>query len=206
MPVVSLNETFDSERLDILLSWLNPPANWRIDRSRSRLLIEPDARTDFWQRTHYGFRLANGHLLKAEISGDAAVTSQIQSYPVHQYDQAGLMIWFSNECWLKASVEFEPEGPSQLGAVVTNGGFSDWSMQDFICRDGTLCYCLQIRRMGGDFFVEYRPTQDAPWKLIRMAHLSPNPGLPCFAGVYACCPKDGGFRAEVDFLAIGSQP
>ena len=67
MPVVSLNETFDNEKLDTLLSWLNPPANWRIEASRSRLGVEPDGGTDFWQRTHYGFRAGNGHLRRLLI-------------------------------------------------------------------------------------------------------------------------------------------
>lgn len=205
MPVVSLNETFDNEKVDTLLSWLNPPANWWIEASRSRLVVEPDGGTDFWQRTHYGFRAGNGHLLKAELSGDAVISSQIQAYPVHQYDQAGVMVWFSDDCWLKASVEFEHEGPSQLGAVATNYGFSDWSLQDFVPETSSLSYGLQIRRAGGDFSVEYRSTPHEPWKLIRLAHLSPGAGQPCLAGVYACSPKAAGFRAEFDFLTIDSR-
>jgi hypothetical protein len=42
------------------------------------------------------------------------------------------MIQCSPSCWLKTSVESGAPGqPSQLGVVVTNGGFSDWSTQDF---------------------------------------------------------------------------
>jgi regulation of enolase protein 1 (concanavalin A-like superfamily) len=38
----------------------------------------------------------------------------------------------SPSCWLKASVEAGAPGqPGQLGVVVTNSGFSDWSTQDF---------------------------------------------------------------------------
>jgi regulation of enolase protein 1 (concanavalin A-like superfamily) len=44
----------------------------------------------------------------------------------------GLMIQCSPSCWLKCSVEAGAPGqPSQLGVVATNGGFSDWSTQDF---------------------------------------------------------------------------
>jgi regulation of enolase protein 1 (concanavalin A-like superfamily) len=44
----------------------------------------------------------------------------------------GLMVQVSPSCWLKTSVEAGAPGePSQLGVVVTNGGFSDWSTQDF---------------------------------------------------------------------------
>ena len=213
---MNINESFGSETLNSQLSWHNPPARWRVDRERSRLVLEPDAGTDFWQRTHYGFRAGNGHLLKAEIHGDAVISSRFQSYPQHQYDQAGVMVWFSDECWLKTSVEFENEGPSQLGAVVTNKGFSDWSMQDFappeasgqasaggaVPTGAALSYCLRIRRAGEDFAVEYRPAEEGAWKLIRLAHLLPAPDQPCFGGIYACSPQDGGFRAEVEYLRI----
>lgn len=37
----------------------------------------------------------------------------------------------SENCWLKTSLEYIPEGPSHLGAVVTNNGYSDWSTQDY---------------------------------------------------------------------------
>jgi regulation of enolase protein 1 (concanavalin A-like superfamily) len=208
MPVMSLHERFDRENLNASLTWLNPPTSWRIDHLRSCLVIEPDAPTDFWQRTHYEFQAANGHLLKAEFSYNAVIRSQIRSYPVHQYDQAGLMVWFSEDCWLKTSVEFEDGGANQLGAVVTNGGFSDWSMQDFGAEhaSGPLSYGLQIRRAGGDFYVEYRLHAAHSWKLIRMAHLAASPDQPCLAGLYACCPKKSGFRAEFEFLAIDLEP
>lgn len=196
-----LNETFDTESPDPLLSWLNPPRSWRVDASRSVLIVEPDSETDFWQRTHYEFSATNGHLLKKSVSSDVVVATQIQSFPVHQYDQAGLMIWFSADCWLKTSVEFEPGGPCQLGAVVTNHGYSDWSLQEFP-HNGILAYSLRIRREGNDFLVEHSLPAGETWKLMRVAHLSPEADLPCQAGLYACSPKGGGFRAEFDYLTI----
>jgi regulation of enolase protein 1 (concanavalin A-like superfamily) len=202
MPSGSLNETFASQTLDPLLSWMNPPPRWRIDGGRSRLVVEPGPQTDFWQRTHYGFQNVNGHVLHAEIESDSIICSQTQSYPVHQYDQAGLMIWFSEDCWLKTSVEFENESLSLLGAVVTNAGFSDWSMQEFVPADGAFSYCLRITRTANDFAVEHAASPGGPWKLIRLAHLSPLHHLPCRAGLYACSPKEAGFRAEFDFLTI----
>ena len=177
MPHRLLNETFDGEALHPLLKWMNPPSTWHIDGARSRLLLEPDAATDFWQETHYGFRLDTGHFLYAEVYGDAVVTASILCHPAHQYDQAGLMARFSSECWLKASAEFEPKGPSHLGAVVTNSGFSDWSLQDFPYGD-TLSYYLRIRREGRDFLVEHAAGESGPWNLMRIARLLPG-SEPC---------------------------
>lgn len=202
MSYQSIDEHFDGAAPHPLLSWLNPPSRWQVDGSRSRLLIEADAPTDFWQRTHYGFRENTGHLLKAEISPKATIAAEFECHPAHQYDQAGLMVWFSVDCWLKASVEYEPKGPGQLGAVATNAGYSDWSMQDFLREDGRFHYALRIRREESDFFVEYRSMESEPWKLIRLCHLSPASGLPCLGGIYACSPKAAGFQAEVEYLKI----
>jgi uncharacterized protein len=195
-----LSETFDDGAIHPL-QWLNPPSVWRIDPARSCLIVEPDTETDFWQRTHYGFRSDNGHLLGAEVSGNVIVTARIRSYPAHQYDQAGLMVRFSSDCWLKTSVEFYPDSPSQLGVVVTNSGYSDWSLEDFPY-GGELSYCLRIRRNGEDFQVEHATNENGPWRLMRVAHLFAEPGHPVLAGFYACSPKALGYRAEADFLRI----
>ena len=66
--------------------------------------------------------------------------------PVHQYDQAGLMVRLNTQCRLKTSVQFEEEGPNSPGVVVTNAGYSDWSVQEF--PDARTGFRLRIRRLG----------------------------------------------------------
>ncbi len=189
----ALDERFTSADLDPRLRWLNPPARWRVEPVPGRLLVEPDAETDFWRRTHYGFNADNGHFLFLEVAGDFTALAHVLFQPAHQYDQAGLMVRASQDCWLKTSVEYEPEGPSRLGAVVTNGGFSDWSVQDFPRRAKEVR--LRVTRRGCDMEVEFRRTTEAPWKLMRIAHLDApgRDGVQC--GLYACSPKGAGFRA-----------
>jgi regulation of enolase protein 1 (concanavalin A-like superfamily) len=196
-----IHETFKGGNLHRSLEWLNPPASWRVDTARSRLLVEPSAATDFWQRTHYGFRADSGHFLHAEVVGDGELAVTVLAMPAHQFDQAGLMVRLSADCWLKTSVEYEPDGPSQLGVVVTNNGFSDWSLQDFTGA-GTLSYSLRVRWEGDDFFVEHRTDENGPWHLLRVAHLFRKAGLPWRCGIYACSPQGSGFQAEFSDLRI----
>ena len=158
------------------------------------------APTDFWQRTHYGFQADNGHFLFREVDGDFTITTQVRFQPAHQYDQAGLMIRLGPECWIKTSVEYEPHGPAQLGAVVTNHGFSDWSVQDFPRNAREVC--LRIRKEAWDFIIEFALNEHAEWSLMRIAHLSAENAAPLSAGLYACSPKGAGFRAEFRFLEI----
>ena len=108
---------------------------------------------------------------------------------------------------LKTSVEFEPDGPSRLGAVVTVAGYSDWSTQDF--ESFPEAVELRIRKRGEDFIVEYRRSPIAEssgtgdrWSQIRIAHVASPGSSPLYAGLYACSPKAAGFEAQFDYLRI----
>jgi regulation of enolase protein 1 (concanavalin A-like superfamily) len=194
-----LNQDFDASECDPRLRWLNEPGAWRVDPGASVLVLEPDAGTDFWRKTHYGFEADSGHFLSAAVSGDFVITGKVKFHPVHQYDQAGLMVRVDGTCWIKASVEYELDEPPKLGVVVTNGGYSDWSMQNFdpACRE----LWLRISRKNSAFLVEHS-RKGSVWELLRMAHLSMNEAASMDCGIYACSPKSAGFRAEFDLLTI----
>lgn len=197
-----LHEQFDKRTLHPLLRWHCEPGRWAVEPERRCLRVEPEGDTDFWQKTHYGFEADNGHFLFAQISGDFVLTTEVRFHPVHQYDQAGLMVRLSPTCWLKTSVEYEPNGPSRLGAVVTNHGYSDWSTQDF--PTGRNVVLLRIHRQAGDYVVEASFAEE-DWNQIRVAHLrEDHEGATVAAGLYACSPKGAGFVAEFSFLRIDS--
>lgn len=198
-----LHEMFRAPAIDSRLGWFNPPTHWRLDPELPALVIEPDGQTDFWQRTHYGFATDNGHFLAMELQGDFVLETQVRFHPMHQYDQAGLMIRCNASCWIKTSVEHEPEGRPQLGAVVTNAGFSDWSLQDLPFEDNAIR--LRIDRRDQDVLVQFAPPNGDSWKLMRVARLH-SARLPLRAGLYACSPKSAGFRAEFEFLLIHHSP
>lgn len=198
-----LHETFDSAELPPQLHWLHPPQSWTI--RDSALILQPDAETDFWQRTHYGFRPDNGHLLYAELREDFVLSTRVHFQFAHQYDQAGLMVRLSPDCWLKTSVEYETDEPNRLGAVVTNGGYSDWSTQDF--PDEVRSLSLRVRREDGVYFVEYTIAEEPPaksrWTQIRLASLLEDDGRrPILCGLYACSPKGAGFVASFEYLKL----
>jgi uncharacterized protein len=120
--------------------------------------------------------------------------------PLHQYDQAGLMIRLSAECWLKTSVEYENDAASRLGCVVTNRGYSDWSTQDV---SSTFTeFAVRLTRDGADYLVEARGP-GMQWTQLRLAHLDEDSGSnPIQCGVYACSPKQAGFAATFRNFAL----
>jgi uncharacterized protein len=192
-----LNELIDST-WEKTLSWFNEPAKLEL-LPGGGMRVYPAAPTDFWQRTHYGFRADSGHLPYQERHGDFEMETQVRFHPVHQYDQAGLMVRFSPDCWLKTSVEYEPDGPARLGAVVTNNGYSDWSTQDFAAEQNEVRF--RIRRIGADFHVHFS-AGGGDWSQLRIAHLfeAEDASIAPQCGLYACCPQGAGFFADFSYL------
>jgi len=178
-------------------AWHCAPPSWGFDGAG--LFVEPAAGTDFWQRTHYGFSADNGHLLFTHLPGDFVVSTTVRSQPRHQYDQAGLMVRLDAECWIKTSVEFEPEAADRLGVVVTQHGFSDWSTQDLPSTSREVSF--RVARTGSEFVISAR-FGGADWSQLRMARLACDPVAPLAVGPYACSPKDAGFRAWFTELSV----
>jgi len=193
-----LHETFSNPSVSSQLSWFSPPQKWQT--SPSGLIIEPDAETDFWQRTHYGFQADNGHFLFAQVEGNFIATTHVRFNPAHQYDQAGLMVRLSEQCWLKTSIEYEPDGPNMLGAVVTNNAYSDWSTQAVAKNVDALT--VRVIREGSTYIVQHLSPENE-WVQLRVAYLHDDDGkMPVQVGLYACSPKGAGYQAVFEYLQV----
>lgn len=192
-----INEVFNQSSFDNRLTWFNEPSDWKVENNK--LGISPAAETDFWQKTHYGFAVDNGPFLKINVDGDFVCETQVHCNFKHQYDQAGLMVRVSDQCWIKTAVEYEPSEPNRLGVVATNG-YSDWSTQNVA--DDFLNYTLRISRIKSDYTIECLDRESNEWIQLRVLHLMDTPTVE--VGVYACSPKGAGFKAEFDYLKIKS--
>ena len=182
-------------------AWHYPPPAWGFNAKG--LFVEPAAASDFWQRTHYGFSADNGHFLFQPCAGDFVVCTTVQLHPRHQYDQAGLMVRLNAECWLKTSVEFEPDTANRLGVVVTHHGFSDWSTQDLSPDVSEISF--RLARTGSEFIVSAR-WAGGDWTQLRMVRLACDPGATLAVGPYACSPKNAGFRCVFTELSVDTSP
>ena len=146
-------EDFNQGQLAANYFWLNEPEKYQTGNG---LEIWTMPQTDFWQRTHYGFRNDNGHCLLQEVTGDFCLTTQVEFRPTTLYDQCGLIIRLDENNWIKASTEYINEESSKLGSVVTNLGYSDWATQDIASSINQLWY--RISRQGQDFLIEASAT------------------------------------------------
>lgn len=178
-----------------LFHWFNAPTRSQFGRG---LELFTDPKTDFWQRTHYGFRRDDGHCLLATLTGDFSITTRVEFAPLEKYDQCGLILRLDSENWIKVSTEYEDETCSRLGSVVTNLGYSDWATQDISSDHREMSY--RISKNGSDFLLEHS-YDGLAWAQLRVAHLH-RPFEMLEAGVYACSPIGQDFRCRFTFVEI----
>jgi hypothetical protein len=189
---------FGDERIPDGFFWFNPPPELGFERG---LVVTTAARTDFWQRTHYGFRRDDGHCLLTRRAGDFALETRVEFEPRTRFDQGGLMVRFDGDSWIKSSVEYEDARLSRLGSVVTNLGYSDWATQDISSAVRSVGH--RISRRGCDFMLEWSSDGEA-WHQMRVAHLHAlAPDAEIDIGIYACSPLGDRFRCRFAYLDIG---
>jgi regulation of enolase protein 1 (concanavalin A-like superfamily) len=191
-----IHEEFLSPTMPPGFYWFNAP---RVYSFGSGLELYTDERTDFWQRTHYGFRRDNGHCLFIRLPGDFSVQTHVEFEPGEQYDQCGLMLRAGADTWIKVSTEYEDADTSRLGSVVTNLGYSDWATQDIPSSHREMWY--RISKRGNDVQIEGSFDGEG-WSQMRIAHLH---GLEeqVEVGPYACSPIGKMFRCRFLSLTIG---
>ena len=185
-------------------TWIYEPRNYEVRAESVSITTEPE--TDFWQRSYYGFRNDNAPALQLESSENFTFTAKACFEYKTRFDQCGLLIYLDSENWFKASIEYENEGFSRLGSVVTNLGYSDWATTD-IPLPSQIWY--RLSRRGPDFLIESSPDGEK-YKQMRIFHLHKlgetteemakchpphSPQNAVKFGVYACSPLVSSFTA-----------
>lgn len=182
-----------------------PPKSRQLQGDGLHIHSLPDS--DFWLKTHYGFERYNGHVLYDEIKGDFDATVELSMKPQSTFDQSGLFIGIDRENWLKTSIEYIPDGPCHLGAVVTRLGFSDWSTRNANQHLFAQRLMFRVKREGEDFFVYFRIAEEPlqQWEQLRIAHLDCPAGQTLQVGIYTASPMDQGFETTFYSFEIKQQ-
>ncbi|WP_411348967.1 DUF1349 domain-containing protein [Paenibacillus sp. WLX2291] len=187
------------QHVDRLLTMF-PPESQQVQDGQLIVRSLPDS--DFWLKTHYGFERYNGHVLYDEIKGDFDVTVELSMKPQSTFDQSGLFIGIDRDNWLKTSIEYIPDGPCHLGAVVTRLGFSDWSTRNMDSQVFAGRLFFRVKREGEDFFVYFRSAVEQEWEQLRIAHLDCSAGQLLRVGMYTASPMDRGFETTFSSFEI----
>lgn len=175
--------------------WFNEPRDYSVANG---LHITTDPNTDYWQRTHYGFRNDNAHALLTQLVGDFRITTCARFEPNNRYDQCGLLVRLDEENWIKASTEYIEGDRSELGSVVTNLGYSDWATTEISSSVRRMWY--RISKRGSDFLLQ-NSFNGQTWLQMRITHMHARFDE-LQVGVYACSPMDGRFQCTFEQIVI----
>jgi uncharacterized protein len=193
MSVKTLRNDFDDFR------WISPPPS--SSRREKNLVFTTGENTDYWQRTSFEFQRDDAHLFALAVQGDFDASCTVKIAANSRYDQAGIALRKDANTWLKASIEDNGTQPPLLGCVVTNHGYSDWSMQVY---SGEIVFVTyQIKRRGADVTVFARREDQAEAEMLRLAHLHEvEADTELFVGAYACSPEGPGCEVIVSEFTL----
>ncbi|CBZ02866.1 DUF1349 domain-containing protein [Clostridium botulinum] len=177
--------------------WFFEPKNYLIEEDKVEIITEPN--TDFWQRTYYGFRNDNAHVLYVTTDEKYfSFTVKTDFNSTALFDQCGLAIYQNSENWAKACIEFHDNNTSWLGSVVTNHGYSDWATMDIGSSVKSMWY--RLSRRGSDYCFE-NSFDGVNFKQMRIFHLFEGAKEINF-GLLACSPSKNSFKATFTEMKI----
>jgi regulation of enolase protein 1 (concanavalin A-like superfamily) len=160
-----------------------------------KLIVTANAKTDFWQKTHYGYSTDNGHFYFTEYPGDFEATVKVSGNYKDLYDQAGLMIRTDAKNWIKSGIEFV-NGGINISAVFTRE-FSDWSV---ISRpDAPATVWLKLTRKNDSVELSYS-TNGKDFALQRLGYFPPK--VKAMIGVMAAAPEGKGFTVTFENFRV----
>lgn len=186
------------EKVDLnQFTWLNQPEQFELDDGVLEFATAPD--TDFWQRTHYGYKRNSGHAFLTRLWDDFSFTAQCEFVYETKFDQAGIILYLNDQNWAKASLEDAEDAGGYLGSVVTVNGHSDWAFQIMDPDVNRMYY--RITRRNADFRFDWSTDGDA-YHQMRVFHM-PGDLTQAKIGVYACSPQQSSFKARFSEMTAG---
>lgn len=173
------------------LTWINQPKHSTLTEREIVIHTSPD--TDFWRGTYYGLEYNNAPAavivsydpfwsLKANVSFESKIF----------FDQCGLCIYLDENNWMKSGIEYQSNGFQQLFSVVTNNGYSDWSMANLDRPAHSMYY--RLSRRNSDFLLEHS-VDGEHFNMMRMFHLA-HAKETVKVGFFASSPGDSSFAAH----------
>lgn len=175
------------------MDWYNEPPQWHY--SGNSLQVTAGPKTDFWQKTHYGFQRDNGHFYAQTINGNFTAEIKVTGEYNHLYDQAGLMLRVDVENWIKCGIEYV-DGIQKASVVVTRE-FSDWSVLDL--PDGTEAIWLRLVR-DGDAVEIFYSFDDETYHMMRTAYFPTVESVQ--VGPMCAAPDGNGFNVVFEDFRI----
>jgi len=173
-------------------NWINEPEEWQYENGTLQVIT--DDKTDFWQKTWYGFSRFSGHIFAADVADDFTFQVKVCADFNTLYDQAGIMLMIDEHHWLKAGIEYNDGAPA-IGSVLTREN-SDWATGIF--PGDPRMFWLRLTRKGDSLRLQYS-TDGEHWPLLRLGWF---PRGPAKVGVMCCTPERRGLAVDFQDMTL----
>lgn len=179
------------------MNWFNEPDNWQINGGTLTMDVTPNS--DYWRISHYGFTVDDAPFYYAEYGGEFEAKVKVSGDYKVRFDQAGMMIRFDHENYIKTGIEFV-DGKYNLSTVVTHKT-SDWSVIA-LDRPVDFIWIKAVRRLDAiEIFYSF---DDKEYHMMRNAWVEAN--HPVKIGMFAACPDGNGFKASFSDFKVTHLP
>ena len=172
--------------------WHNDPAVWEERDGVISLTTLPG--TDLWREPIDGGIRNTAHEYTDRIEGDFTAEVSVSGNYGHLYDQAGLIVRFDGENWMKCGVEYM-EG-RQYASVVVARGWSDWSIVEI---DNPPELRIRTEYVDGTLKINMA-SGDTDYKLMRKTFFPGCSGAD--VGIMAASPKGPGLAVRFSGFSI----
>lgn len=176
--------------------WINEPKN--VEFIEKGLLITTKPHTDFWQNSLFGISKEDGHFFACNKNDNFTVDAKWSFEKTVDSAQCGVMIRYDSKNWIKAGLLPMGAGIVQLGVVVANNGYCDWSTVSL--SDDIKTINFRVKRRESNFVVYYA-LDDEKYAQIRVVNHS-EIKQPVEVGAYACSPKDESFDCVLEEIKL----
>jgi uncharacterized protein len=177
------------------LTWDVEPAGWALD---DELVIEAPPRSDLFHDPAGSEPQLGAPRLLGPVEGDFQLSARVRSTFAGTFDAGALLLWTSENAYVKLAFEVSPAGEPGVVSVVTDG-LSDDANAFAVAGDAVW---LRISRLGPACALHAR-LEDESWRFVRHCPL-PAGGQRLRAGFLAQSPTGEGATARFD--AIGYTP
>lgn len=175
--------------------WMNEP-QYKIVKDH-QAIISSDPFTDLWSKKDKYIH-DNASILYFENEEDFTVSFKVTYNYSQKYDQCGLVVYVTEDCWFKICMEFENDVASRLVSAVTFNGYTDWTNSGISSYIDFMYFRLNHRNFN--FVAEYS-FDGKNYKHLRGFHMDPL-GQRLKVGVFVASLKDSSFDAKFEEFMI----
>lgn len=170
--------------------WLNEP-NDKIVKEKS-MIVSTNPHTGLWNQTYYNTVHNSAPILYFENEEDMTLTVRVDFKHKKKYDQSGMVVYITPDCWFKLCVEYIDDVASKVMTVVTQNGFSDQSSMNISSQIHFMYFRIHHRNFT---FLAQNSFNGIHYKDMRLFHLDPL-GQRLKMGVFAASPHNSSFDAK----------